>query len=141
MAKAEWLDRNLITTPNHYCLCTNEKEYHKILKKLSVSQSDANGFPSIGTACVITFETEKDTINVTCINIEDCPIEEAYSLLTHEAVHLWQNFRDYIGEKFPSPEFEAYCIQKISHNLMESYKRQAKKHTRAVKKQAEKNAK
>lgn len=44
-------------------------------------------------------------------------------MLTHEAVHIWQEIKLQLGEKEPSYEFEAYSIQNISQNLMEAYKR------------------
>ena len=42
-------------------------------------------------------------------------------LLVHEAVHVWQQTRVYLGETAPSPEFEAYAIQNISGNLMQAF--------------------
>jgi hypothetical protein len=44
------------------------------------------------------------------------------ALLVHEAVHVWQLFRESIGEHGPSKEFEAYSIQAISQRLMERYR-------------------
>lgn len=46
------------------------------------------------------------------------------SLLVHECVHIWQNYIDYIGEKNPSIEFQAYSIQDIFTNVYGEYKRQ-----------------
>ena len=43
------------------------------------------------------------------------------ALLCHEAVHIWQQARDIMGEKSPSSEFEAYSIQRIAQDLMEQY--------------------
>jgi hypothetical protein len=40
--------------------------------------------------------------------------------LTHEAVHVWQQIRELLGE-FSSIEFEAYSIQAITQNLIEAY--------------------
>lgn len=42
----------------------------------------------------------------------------------HEAVHIWQEMREKIGERFPSAEFEAYAIQRIAQNLMHSFMEQ-----------------
>lgn len=43
-------------------------------------------------------------------------------LLAHESVHVWQAIRNYIGEKEPSREFEAYSIQRILQDLLWSHK-------------------
>lgn len=46
---------------------------------------------------------------------------QVHSILAHEAVHIWQEIRGHIGEKYPSHEFEAYSIQSITQNLMTAY--------------------
>jgi hypothetical protein len=51
-------------------------------------------------------------------------IIQIHALLTHEAMHLWREIRNQIGEKEPSAEFEAYAIQKITQNLAYSYEKQ-----------------
>ena len=43
------------------------------------------------------------------------------AMLVHESVHIWQAFKQHIGERKPSREFEAYAIQTIAQRLMESY--------------------
>jgi hypothetical protein len=35
----------------------------------------------------------------------------------HEAVHVWQEVREKIGEEKPSREFEAYCIGAIAAEI------------------------
>ena len=39
--------------------------------------------------------------------------------------HVWQQVCELIGEKEPSPEFEAYTIQYITYNLLEQYREQS----------------
>lgn len=47
--------------------------------------------------------------------------DEVYGILVHEAVHVWQHVKEYIGEENPSSEFECYSIQYISQQLWEAY--------------------
>lgn len=42
-------------------------------------------------------------------------------LLVHEAVHVFQQLCEDIGERRPSSEMEAYAIQHISMNLVADY--------------------
>lgn len=44
-------------------------------------------------------------------------------LLIHEAVHVWQDLREAIGEEKPSSEFEAYTVQNITAELFAAYER------------------
>jgi hypothetical protein len=47
--------------------------------------------------------------------------EGVVALLVHEAVHLWQYIKEDIGEHNPSKEFEAYAIQNLTQELLQSY--------------------
>jgi len=37
---------------------------------------------------------------------------------------MWQKKKDEMNEEYPSPEFEAYCIQIIAQRLIEGYKKE-----------------
>lgn len=50
------------------------------------------------------------------------PVEVA-GLLVHEAVHIWQEWCAYFGEKSPGLEQEAYAVQSLSQYLMAEYAR------------------
>jgi len=50
--------------------------------------------------------------------------ESVYALLVHEAVHIWQRMCEIMGEREPSSEFEAYCVQAISQRLFMEFERQ-----------------
>ena len=122
----EWLSRCLVQSPYHISLCTTEKGFHAVLKKLKVPKKDWPEFitENIG-ACVYTFENEDGTL-IAIVNMEKSkrPKEEIYPLLVHEAQHVLEHVWEFLGETKPSSELLAYSIQNISQNLMESYKRQ-----------------
>jgi hypothetical protein len=42
-------------------------------------------------------------------------------LLVHEAVHVWQEMCQHVGDSNPSRETEAYAIQRISSELIAAY--------------------
>lgn len=46
---------------------------------------------------------------------------DVVGLLCHEAVHVWQEICERIGEEKPSQEFQAYSIQTILQELMRAY--------------------
>ena len=48
-------------------------------------------------------------------------LNQIHGLLLHEAVHIWQELREKMGEESPSAEFEAYTVQSIAQNLFEMY--------------------
>lgn len=125
-----WLDRALIYGPN-LSFCINEKEYKKVLKSLGIKKSEANDFVGLGAdATAHTFDRQDGDglACVVCLSLPACVGKsdaEIFGILTHEAAHVWQNFVEYIGERDPSREFEAYSIQTISQRLFEAYESRA----------------
>lgn len=129
--KLQWLDRCLITSTHYFTLCTTEKLFKKALKHLRIPKSQRPPFLSNwhSNATSHYFEN-RDDMKVSCVvcigNTEGKSKSQVYALLTHEAVHVWQQVKIAIGEHSPSPEFEAYAIQNISQRLFEGYERQEK---------------
>lgn len=127
----EWLDRALVVSPYYYGLCTNEKDFHKELKKLKVPRETWPCFLGSASANATTHFFEKGDGAKCCIVTitakKKHSLAQVYALLTHEAVHIWQAIREDFGEKSPSSEFEAYAIQTLSQMLIQSYERQRKK--------------
>jgi len=126
--KVEWLDRTLITSPIYYCLCTNEKQFYKEMKRLGISKNEAGSFikNEWSHATVHHFERKGKYISIVCIDKENAKKNKTdpnqiVGLLIHEAVHIWQEIKEHIGEHDPSREFEAYSIQSISQELIRSY--------------------
>lgn len=122
--KNRWLDRTLVEGM-FVTLCLSQEEFSKELKRLGIqeyvdylSTSHANATAhfltsGIGRKCAIV--CLGDTSKVT-------PIQVA-SMLVHEAVHIFDEFCEGIGERSPSSEFKAYSIQSISQGLMLEYAR------------------
>lgn len=128
MSKSIWRDRRLMTCPFHYALCTTEKIFHKELVRLQIKQQDWPHFVLNERSHATTHFFTKDgkTIIIVCIKVDDRTGIEVAGLLVHEAVHIWQEMCDNIGERSPSTEFEAYSIQTISQELMWGFRDQVK---------------
>jgi hypothetical protein len=129
-----WLDRALFVSPYYYRLCLTEKDYHKELKRLKLPKKDWDDFlktDHCGATIHLFIEPKGGRCAVVCLHVDKKhTIEQVHAMLVHEAVHLWQEIRDYIGEGRPSTEFEAYAIQSLSQRLMESYAEQTSKKAR-----------
>lgn len=133
--KPEWLDRALFVSSNFYCLCTNEKMFHKAMDHLKIKENDRPNFiQNAHSSATVHFFVNKDggRSAIVCIRkrTKDISYEQIVAMLVHEAVHLWQETRDNYGEKSPSSELEAYAIQSLSQRLIESYNRQTSKKKR-----------
>ncbi len=98
-----------------YTLANNKKQLKGSLTKSEIRDIDFDLEPKSGRSTIIN-----DAV-VVSINDEGLSVEEAYCILVHEAVHVWQHYADLIGEDKPSYEFEAYQIQEICKNLFAMY--------------------
>lgn len=122
--KSLWLERSLIVGP-YIALVLNEKQFHKAMNDCHVPSSEHGDWiktehsdatvhtlekPDGGQCSIVALRVKKKT-DQTCI----------VGLLVHESVHIWQHFKERIGEDNPSKEFEAYSIQAISQTLIEAY--------------------
>jgi len=120
--KVHWLSRRIAAPGPYLTLCTTEKQYLAAMKHMKVvtpgpwiktPHADATmhtlDHPDGGLACIVCIRTTRsDGIEVA-------------GLLVHEAVHIWQRYASHIGEYEPGTEQEAYAVQAISQELMESY--------------------
>jgi hypothetical protein len=121
-----WLDRTLIVGP-HLALATTQKQFDKLMSHCSIPKATRPTFKQAGSNAS-TLLLERDTGEHVCIVSlhtipKKTPKTVIYSLLVHEAVHVWQLKRKGIGEDSPSSEFEAYSIQAISQALFDEYER------------------
>lgn len=119
----KWLDRRIAAAGPFLALCLSEAEFREACRRIKVepepwvktthSQATAHFFggPHGLTAiiCIRDFEGRN-------------PVEVA-GLLVHEAVHVWQEYADHIGEREPGREQEAYAVQVIAQELMSEFAR------------------
>lgn len=119
-----WLDRRISAPGPHLCLCLSRDEYESAMRHLGVKQYGPwiNTPQADATAHHLTHDRGLSV--VVCLSAwhgKD-PVEVA-GLLVHEAVHAWQEWCTFYGERYPGSEQEAYAIQGISQELMAEFSR------------------
>ena len=127
--RADWQPRSLMELPFYYCLVITERDYERELKRLKIARKDWPSYTnSVHANATAHFFSRTNSTDECCIvtlrNWKRIKKVAVFGILVHEAVHIWQEMRDKIGERFPSPEFEAYAIQRIAQNLMHSFEEQ-----------------
>lgn len=127
----DWLDRTLTECAYHYCLCMSESGFHAELRRMKLPEHRWSTFLGTGAhATTHHFEHRGKMIAIVCLNADLAKEKAGFqiaSLLVHEAVHIWQRHAAFIGAgNDHGDEEEAYAIQNIAQNLMESYQEQTK---------------
>ncbi len=124
-AVTRWLDRRIAAPGPHLALCLDDAAFAKACAHLKAAKP-----PFVRTAqsdaSTHYFVLDGKVTAVVCLKGWQGrnPIEVA-GLLVHEAVHVWQEYADGIGEETPGAEQEAYAIQAIAQELMADFARQA----------------
>lgn len=122
--RVNWLDRRIAAPGPFITLCLDEPAFKKACRHIKVeppkfilndwSQATAHIFSSPrGVAAIVCL---RDWYGANPVAIA--------GLIVHEAVHIWQEYADSIGERLPGKEQEAYAIQAISQELMAEFARQ-----------------
>jgi hypothetical protein len=120
----KYLDNSLLIGWVQYAICLSPTEYAREMRRLNVKQPTP--FLIEGKPATTHFFSPKDDdsnrVAIVCL----CPPKDMDSigvatLLVHEAVHIWQEEREMMGEESPGHEIEAYAIQRISSNLLRAY--------------------
>ena len=122
--KPRWLSRSAGIQGPYLTLCTSQAEFAAVLSSikykgdlrwLKSDRADAtthhlyrNGVPT----CIVCLGDTRDRNSI-----------EIAGLLVHEAVHVWQEHCESIGEDKPGREMDAYGVQAIAQELMSEYKR------------------
>jgi hypothetical protein len=117
-----WLDRNLAAPGPYLCLCLSQKDYEKAFRYLGVDIF-APWINQNAQATTHLFSSKDGELAaVVCLgNYSSLTAVQTAALLVHEAVHVWQAYCDFYGEKQPGAEQEAYAIQSISQSLMTAF--------------------
>ena len=120
----KWCDRALWQSRYYYGLCLSEKEFHREMKKMGVPNGEWPRWVSPEANATTHFLNHPDGAKAAIVCMGENPqlngVQKA-ALLVHEAVHIWQEHCDDVGEKEPGQEAEAYAVQSISQRLMEAY--------------------
>lgn len=124
--KRQWLDRRIAAPGPYLALCLTLKDLRAAFADLGQSPPDT--LTSTAHSHATTWVVEAKGGWLACIvAMQDWegrdPVEVA-GLLVHEAVHVWQQYADRIGEREPGREQEAYAIQSIAQELMAEFARQ-----------------
>lgn len=116
-----WTSRGVVF---HQCLglCLDEQSFQRNMKALNVPHPWPAWVSPQADASTHHLTRDAQHMSIVCLreSEEATPIDVA-CLLVHEAVHVFQQFCDIVGEHSPSSELEAYDIQHISQRLMEAY--------------------
>lgn len=121
----KWLDRSLIMGP-YLALALSQVECNEVFEHAKIPQKEwkpwIKNSHSEATMHWIDVPSADSFVCVVALRpkIGASGIQIA-ALLVHEAVHVWQAFKEHIGEASPSAEFEAYSIQTIAQRLMQAY--------------------
>lgn len=105
-------------------LCLSAAEFASALKHLRIGDKLDWAKNAHSHATAHSFEGPRGLTVVVCLRGWQGrdPIEVA-GLLVHEAVHIWQQYAERIGEHSPGDEQEAYAIQAIAQELLAEFAR------------------
>jgi hypothetical protein len=119
VSRVIWCDRGW--QPHHYGFCPDKAAWDREMKRLGVT---GTAYPATDGACS-HFTNLKEASNCTIVTIstKKRPPLVIVGLIVHEAMHVWREVRDSIGERHPSAEFEAYSLQAITQNLISAYEK------------------
>ena len=125
MNRVRWLDRRVAAPGPYLALCLNEQQFAAACRHIRCDSPSAWIKNEWSNATAHYFDTAKGLTVVVCVRGWEGrhPVEVA-GLLVHEAVHVWQQYAERIGETHPGHEQEAYAIQAISQELMDEFAQQ-----------------
>lgn len=123
-----WLDRRVSAPGPYLALCLSEREFRKVIRRLKHHGEHVEWVKRPSDARMYTFPHYKDGSPVCVVGLRSTKGRSAVEiagLLVHEAVHVWQEYREHINERYPAAEQEAYGIQSIAQELLAEYARRA----------------
>jgi hypothetical protein len=135
----KWLSPTLING-DYLGICFSEKDFQRELRRMKVPPSMWSSWLSDkALATTHHLVTEKGSrASIVCVPIRtDMEGVDIAALLMHEAVHVLQEYLDFIGEAQVGRETQAYAIQSISTHLMRAYRDELYKQFEKAKKKDE----
>lgn len=107
--------------PYAYFYFNSVKQFHRCLKKWDIDLQPSISPGKQATAVGIIGGSRMSFTAV--VKGDKADVDHMPLTLVHEAVHVWQNACEQVGEDNPSAEFEAYSIEQIAENLINEWKR------------------
>ncbi len=118
----KWCNKALFKSPIRYGLCLEPAEFAATLSALK--HEPVPFLEKKAMAATHTLEVGRKIRVVVCMNLAlHNNDDKVWSTLLHEAIHVWQAIRRYMGETDPATEQEAYCIEQITSNLVAQYRK------------------
>ena len=116
--------------PIYIALATSHKILNDELKRIKFSGTLSGVNTGSGATTNFLTNNNGDVCAIVCLfEYKKIDPRQVTSLLVHEAVHVFQEVCDKMGEDHPSKEFEAWAIQKITQDLLYEFDRQTKRGT------------
>lgn len=116
--KTIWFDC-FLNMRHHYGFCPSARAWQALAKS---SKRELGPYPD-NAAMTTLFQSTKNRTKTCIVTVADRPPLQTVGLLTHEAMHIWRDIREAIGEREPSSEFEAYAMQFIVEDLLTAYEK------------------
>jgi hypothetical protein len=115
-----WCDSSF--WPHSYGFCPNEHAWKGIAR---VAKRDLGPYPPLSMKATTTlWQNYRTKTRVAVVTVRKGFAPQVVAdLLVHEAMHVWRDIREAIGEEHPSSEFEAYMVQHIVAELFAAYQR------------------
>lgn len=122
--KYRWLNRGVALPGPFLTLCLTEEDLSHAAETCRAPGTVR--FPLAG-ASTTTFQNSESGELCSLIAVSGAAQKEEplaiAGLLVHEAVHVWQDHAQDLGEDAPGKEQEAYAIQSIAQELMTEFAR------------------
>lgn len=120
-----WLDRRIAAPGPYLALVFSQEEYERAMRHCRI-KDPGSWLKTTHAHATTNFCRNPRGQSVAIVSLSDWqgrdPIEVA-GLLVHEAVHVWQEYVNNIGEQYPGHEQEAYGVQAIAQELMAEFAR------------------
>jgi hypothetical protein len=123
--KVRWLDRRIAAPAPYLALCLADSEFRSALAQIDAKYTPKHWVTPGADATTHYYRNSGGgPVCIVCVSGHEGrdPVEVA-GLLVHEAVHVWQEYAESIGETRPGCEQEAYAIQSIAQELMAEFAR------------------